>query len=328
MKLNASILIYLITLICNWANLQAQELIPSSQIYHRDPFIHVSQQDNCYYLISSASNHPEGRLQAYRSKDLKNWEKLNRVVVPTDIFKDAKDWWAPDVYEWKGNHYIFVTVSGKNEKRGTMIFRSRDGITGHYEPVRKGVFSITPRNQMCLDGALYIDKKGNPWMLYSHEWLECHDGEIWACRLSKDLSRLKGKPIKLFSASEAPWSIATEKRDGYNCHITDAPYIIQDQATGNLIMLWSSFTQLNGKNTYAYGQAISKSGKIEGPWIQDEKPLNQDDGGHTMIFKDLDGKWRVSYHSPNSQKANGQRETLTLGTIHFSNGRIDSITKN
>ena len=298
-------------------SMNAQTLIPRQEVHHRDPFIFVSQKEHCYYLISSSSPNPEGRLQVYRSQDLKQWEKRGRVLPQKGLFEKAIDWWAPDVYEWKGNFYIFVTVSGENEKRGTMIFRSKNGIEGDYEPVRQDIFSMTPRDMQCLDASLYVDRKGRPWMLFCHEWLECYDGEIWAQRLSKDLTRTKGKPVKLFSASEAPWCSPIDKRDGKGCYVTDAPFIVRDDASGNLLMLWSSFTEKNGKRMYTYAQAVSSSGKVEGPWIQDTTSFNADDGGHTMIFRDLDGQLRVSYHSPN-----GAGPTLTLGTISIENGRL------
>jgi hypothetical protein len=62
-------------------------------------------------------------------------------------------------------------------------------------------------------------------------------------------------------------------------------------------MLWSSFDK-NGK--YAIGLAESSNGKIDGAWTQYPEPLNNDDGGHAMIFEDLDGNLRISYHAPNS----------------------------
>src|SRR5690606_17183227 len=99
-------------------------------------------------------------------------------------------------------------------------------------------------------------------------------------------------PFMLFSASQAPWSIAS---DGIN-YVTDAPFIWKDEVSGNLIMTWSSFS-VGG---YAIGQTISKSGKLEGPWEHDPVPIFSNDGGHAMVFKDLEGKLKMAYHAPNS----------------------------
>ena len=303
------------------------KIYKTSEIYCRDPFIYVDRAHQCYYLMPSAGASPEGRLAIYRSTDLQQWEMIGRAVKETGIWQGAADWWAPDTYEWKGKYYVFVTVSKSNEKRGTMIFRSDNGVTGDYLPVRQDVLTITPRHLQSLDGALFVDQKGRPWMLYCHEWLECYDGEVMAQRLKKDLSGTIGKPIKLFSASEAPWCMPIEKRDGHDCYVTDAPYIIRDEQTGHLIMLWSSFARVGEKNKYVFAQAISASGRLEGPWVQDFLPLNVDDGGHTMLFRDLNGEWRVSYHSPNSVISSTIRPTLTIGRVKIENGRISAFEK-
>ncbi len=309
------------------AVLSAGNQIPTSKMAFRDPFIYVDRQAKCYYLIASASPHEEGRLAVYQSKDLSNWNYVRRVIPQEGVYKNALDWWAPDTYKWKGRHYVFVTVTGEGKKRGTAIFRSDDGIAGHYKPVRNDRIVMTPEDMQCLDASLYVDKKGKPWLVFSREWLECYDGEIWAQQLSKDLSQTIGKPVKLFSASEAPWCVPIKKKDGHDCYVTDAPYIIRDKATGHLIMLWSSFAKVDGEQKYVFAQAVSESGRIEGPWKQDTQPFNSDDGGHTMIFKDLGGCLRVSYHSPNSVKSATLRPTMTLGEIKIAGGRIASFTK-
>ena len=60
-------------------------------------------------------------------------------------------------------------------------------------------------------------------------------------------------------------------------------------------MLWSSFTETG----YTTGIAVSDSGTIVGPWRHHSEPLFRQDGGHAMIFRDLDGRLPVALHSPN-----------------------------
>ena len=45
------------------------------------------------------------------------------------------------------------------------------------------------------------------------------------------------------------------------------------------------------------GVAYSKSGRLEGPWIQEKEPLTPPNHGHGMIFKDLEGRNILSAHS-------------------------------
>jgi len=140
-----------------------------------------------------------------------------------------------------------------------------------------------------------VDEKGNPWLLYCREWLEIKDGQIIAQRLSKDLKKTLGQPIVLFSASQAAWT-GSISAYGVTGFVTDAPFIYKT-SDGQLQMLWSSFTK---NNRYAIGIAKSKTGKLEGPWELEPYPINSDDGGHAMLFHDLDGKIKISYHAPNT----------------------------
>lgn len=39
---------------------------------------------------------------------------------------------------------------------------------------------ITPRDFMTLDGTLYVDRAGAPWMVYAHEWIQKVDGTMEA----------------------------------------------------------------------------------------------------------------------------------------------------
>lgn len=257
----------------------------------RDPFIFVDKVDKCYYLQAR----DDGKFRVYKSKDLENWKDLGNSFIPDSSFWGTKDFWAPDMYYHNGKYYIFATFSSDKAKRGTSILIS-DKPEGPYQPLTNE--STTPPGWMCLDGALYFDKDENPWMLYCHEWLEVYDGEIVAQRLSDDFKSMIGDPIVLFKASEAPWTTTTSG-EGKTGYVTDAPFIYKLK-DGSLMMTWSSFEKVTNK--YAIGQAYSRSGNLLGPWVQDSVPINSDDGGHAMIFNDLDGQLRISYHAPNSQE--------------------------
>ena len=93
----------------------------------------------------------------------------------------------------------------------------------------------------------------------------------------------------------APWStpFVHEGRDGN--YVTDGPFLHRTSA-GALLMLWST----TGKGGYTMGFARSKSGTIQGPWMQEEAPLFSRDGGHGMIFRAFDGRLMMTVHQPNS----------------------------
>lgn len=231
-------------------------------------------------------------ITAYKSRDLVTWEKAGNAFTATEQFWGKQDFWAPDVYKYRGSFYMLATFSAPGVKRGTSILKAPHP-AGPFTPLVNS--AATPKDMMSLDGVLYTSADNKPWLVYCHEWLEVKDGRIMAQRLSADLKKTIGKPVELLRAGAAPWAgtIKSADTEGY---VTDAPFFYRAQ-NGELLMLWSSFTK-QGK--YAIGVARSRSGQLQGPWIHDPEPLNTDDGGHAMLFTDFNGQLRISYHAPNT----------------------------
>src|SRR5579871_5804229 len=98
---------------------------------------------------------------------------------------------------------------------------------------------VTPADWECLDGTFFVDAHDQPWMVFCREWVQVGDGEIWATRLSADLTSAADTPHLLFRASEASWTqeLNSKGRKGY---VTDGPSLHR-LTNGTLIMLWSSF---------------------------------------------------------------------------------------
>ncbi len=147
---------------------------------------------------------------------------------------------------------------------------------------------------MCLDGTLWVEDE-TPYMIYCHEWVEMIDGTMELIELREDLSSSVGQPMRLFCASAAKWSTGSARKDGSRTYVTDGCFLYRTK-TGKLLMIWSSFKDGN----YAIGIAESATGKVIGPWRQQEKPLFDKHGGHGMIFRTFDGRLCLVLHAPNS----------------------------
>lgn len=287
--------------------------IDFSKLVIRDPFIFADPETEMYYIHICGGNHTKG----YRSKDLKMWSYQGKSFEGKPDFWGKSDYWAPDLYHYKGKYYLFVTFSSVYGIRGTSIMTS-DNPLGPFEPLVNE--PITPTGWQTLDASLYIDKDNTPWLLFAREWLEVGDGEIYAQQLSDDLKATVGDPIYLFKASDAPWTNGWKDENGRDCYVTDAPFIHR-MDDGKLVMLWSS----NGKNgKYCIGAAYSESGSVSGPWVHETDALNNDDGGHAMIFKDFEGNWKISYHSPNSNMEMVS-ERVTIKSVSFNGGKLTIV---
>lgn len=303
---------------CLWAQ-QNRTTLKTEEIRTRDPFVCVDQNTKSYYIVTTSTQNGSYALRAFESKDLENWTERQNLYVGNEGWMAQMDpktdhWWAPDTYLYKGKWYTIITVACKAHNKVNFCTLLEGGKTPSdpYKMVIKDgePICLTPPGQQCLDGSLYIDQKGKPWLVYSLEWngadVQDHIGETWAIRLKKDLKGTIGKPIRLFRASEATW-----RYDANGVMVVDAPFLWPDKESGNLICLWSSFN--NG--VYCVGQAISKSGKIEGPWEHLPDPIYMN-GGHEMIFKDLEGNLKMSLHHNNNDAR------VKIVDVKIENGRF------
>ncbi|MDR2807770.1 MAG: glycoside hydrolase family 43 protein, partial [Spirochaetaceae bacterium] len=259
----------------------------------RDPFVVLEQ--GLYYLFGSTDkdiwkSRGVGFDVYTNTGDLTEWDGPFAAFRPAADFWAEINFWAPEVYVYNGAYVMFATFKPKTGRRGTAVLKS-ESLLGPFTPWSDG--PVTPCEWECLDGTLYIDSAGNPFMVFCHEWQQVKDGEICAMPLSKDLRKAAGEPLLLFRASEAPWVRELAGRDAGN-FVTDGPFVWRTDA-GELVLLWSSF----GEEGYCIGLARSKSGTIAGPWEQSPEPLFAKDGGHGMLFRSKEGELYLTIHRPN-----------------------------
>lgn len=252
----------------------------------RDPF--VLEHDGKYYLYGTClGNNGYG---CCVSEDLENWSAPRQVFTAYEGFDGVGDYWAPECHGYQGKFYLFATYrSGETQKRGTAIFVS-DKPDGPFSLHSDG--HVTPKHRDCIDGTLYVDENGDPWMFYVNEWTSEPDGigGMAVIRLSDDLKRTVGEPKVIFNAKEAFWAKGS---------ITDGPFAYRT-SEGRLLLLWST----GKKSGYSVGIAVSDNGKPDGEWyhhpvsLYEKDSFHEYDGGHPMLFK-KDGQLLMAIHAPN-----------------------------
>ena len=254
----------------------------------RDPF--VLEYDGVRYMYGTGLKQ-DGYGCVY-STDLKNWSEPVRVYEPQGACDGDGDWWAPECHYYKGSFYLFATYrSAATGKRGVGIFRSPDPL-GPFEIITGG--HITPKETDSIDGTLYVDDDGQPWMVYVSEWTSAEDGigSMMAAKLSDDLTSFISEPVLLFRATDGSRK---------NAFVTDGPFLYKTKS-GRLIILWSNFSE----SGYSVLISSSSNGRIDGKWSQQPGELykateKHPDGGHAMLFTADDGTLIMSVHSPNME---------------------------
>lgn len=281
----------------------ARQHIPTDSIQLSDPFVLADPNTKMYYLTGTG-----GLL--WKSKDLKFWDGPYQVAQP-----DPKSWmgprpmiWAAEIHYINGKYYYFATFTNRNikidtvggnviDRRASHILVS-DKAEGPYVPF--GDSTYLPANKPTLDATYWVDKDGKPYMLYCHEWLQNLNGTVEKIQLKPDMSGTIGTGKILFRASDSPWSKEKDKDGNIKPNkVTDGPYVFRT-ATGKLGIIWTSWVY----DVYTQGVAYSKSGTLDGPWVQERDPITPPNFGHGMLFETFDGKTLMSIHS--HQNNNGK----------------------
>lgn len=275
----------------------------------RDPFIML--YGDKYLLYRSMGNQGIGCLV---SDDLENWSAPVMVYRTPENFHGVKDfYWAPECHYYKGNFYIFTSVfSSRTNHRNISVYRA-DNPFGPFVDIANGC--VGKPEWDTIDGTLYVDEDGQPWMAFVHEWTSMDDGigSMAVVKLTPDLARFDSEPIEIFKAKDVPWA---------RNRITDGPYVYKT-AQGKLMMIWSNHSE----NGYAVAKLYSSNGKIDGRWIHEDllydKGIQSDciyDGGHAMLFFDKEEKLRLALHTPNDRKIDV--EHLSIKEVIEKDGTI------
>ena len=295
MKKLLTSLVCLLAVCSGMCQSRAKNHVPLDSIVLSDPCILPDRATMTYYMTGTG-----GKL--WKSKDLRYWDGPYTVAEtdPASWMGPEPMIWAAELHPYKGKYYYFATFTNPDVKigsfRGNEIERRAchvlvsDKAEGPYRPMEDKTY--LPAEKPTLDGTLWVDTDGEPYMVYCYEWLQTWDGTIEKIELKPDLSGSMGEGQLLFRASDSPWSREVIDGDTVASKVTDGPYLFRTQ-TGRLGMIWTSWIY----DVYTQGVAYSESGTLDGPWVQEEQPITPPNFGHGMLFRTFDGQLLMSVHS-------------------------------
>ena len=295
MKKLLTSLVCLLAVCSGMCQSRAKNHVPLDSIVLSDPCILPDRATMTYYMTGTG-----GKL--WKSKDLRYWDGPYTVAEtdPASWMGPEPMIWAAELHPYKGKYYYFATFTNPDVKigsfRGNEIERRAchvlvsDKAEGPYRPMEDKTY--LPAEKPTLDGTLWVDTDGKPYMVYCYEWLQTWDGTIEKIELKPDLSGSMGEGQLLFRASDSPWSREVIDGDTVASKVTDGPYLFRTQ-TGRLGMIWTSWIY----DVYTQGVAYSESGTLDGPWVQKEQPITPPNFGHGMLFRTFDGQLLMSVHS-------------------------------
>jgi xylan 1,4-beta-xylosidase len=223
------------------------------------------------------------------SKDLVNWQVVGSVFQQKPNWVKG-DFWAPEIAQDKGKFYVFYTArrdDGKN-KKGTLcvavaVADKPDGVW-----TDKG--ALVCQEMGSIDAFFVRDEKNKPFLVWKEDGNDRQQPTwLYAQELDESLTKLKGKPKKLFR----------NEGSGWENHVVEGADIVR--RNGYFYLFYSGNACCGRSCNYALGVARSKT--LLGKWEKNPKnPIlaaneNWQCPGHGTIVKTPNGDDFMLYHA-------------------------------
>jgi len=242
----------------------------------------IIRQDGIYYVFCTGNG-----ISVFSSADLVNWKAEKPVfsASPEWVMKQLPQFrgsmWAPDISYYKGNYYLFYSVSafGRNTSCiGLATNKTLHPSSPDFKWVDLGciIQSIPGRdNWNAIDPNLIVDEAGTPWLNFGSFW-----GGMKLVKLRDDLMGIYMDPQEWYTVARRFRDPFTDDRNAGAAQI-EAPFIYRK---GSLYYLFVSWDKCCSGVNSTYKIAVGRSRKVTGPYF-DRDSLDMAKGGGTVIVK-------------------------------------------
>ncbi|MBP6175595.1 MAG: glycoside hydrolase family 43 protein [Fermentimonas sp.] len=261
-----------------------------------DPFILL--YEGTYYAYGTGS--PDG-IEVITSNDLINWNRVdngrNGLALHKNDSYGEKWFWAPEVYYVNGKFYMYYSAEEH------MCVATSDSPLG---PFVQDIKQPMLPGEKTIDNTLFIDEDGTPYLFFDR----FNDGlNIWVAELEDDLKTIKKETLHPCIHVSQEWEEVWPR-------VNEGAFVIKQN--GTYYMTYSA----NSYESQYYGIGCATATDIMGEWTKySHNPLLQIPGnlygvGHSSMFKDNDGNWRIVFHAHQSENEIHPRN-MFISKVYF-----------
>ena len=261
-------------------------------------------EKNTFYMY--ATNNGCKDFRCFTSKDGVNFIDSGVVLANEDSFGTDR-FWAPEIYKYKNNYYLFYSAGANDGLMHVQVAISNSPL-GPFKDIKKEPL-INFKDKSTIDAHLFIDDDERKYLFYS---LDCstnvinniHTSQIYACEINDTFDEVISDHIFISTPSRE-----REFYSGDSWRWNEGPNVLKHN--GKYYLTYS--TNLYASREYCVGCYISDN--ILGPYklMKDEPILNYIENeisgpGHNFFFKDFNGKLKVAFHiHTDYEKPSGNR---------------------
>ena len=288
-----------------------------------DPFV-LTASDGFYYMYGTSHVEQRG-YHVWKSSDLENWSLEGRSFINPENSWVYKDFWAPEVIEYKNKYYMFYTAREIERDILQIGLAVSDQPTGPFiDEKQRPILDV---DYAVIDASILIDD-GKIYLYYSRDCSvnvvdDSHRSDIYVVELDENFNQ-KGEPIFLFAPTQEWETIPVS--DGWlwneGASVIKVGEFYYMTYSGN--PFWSF--------DYAVGLATSTSPM--GPFEKDENnPVLRgcvqqkvSGTGHNSIFTSHDGaRTYIAYHVHKDIEVRGGDRNAIISEVKFENKRMKLI---
>ncbi len=262
-----------------------------------DPFIML--YDDIYYAYGTGA---ENGIEVMVSDDLENWTRADNGRGGLALHKDDsygdKWFWAPEVYHVNDTFYMYYSAEEH------MCVATSDSPLGPFVQEEKRPML---EGEKTIDNSLFIDDDGTPYLFFDR----FNDGlNIWLAELEEDLMTIKTETLHPCIHVSQEWEEVWPR-------VNEGAFVIKHD--GIYYMTYSA----NSYESQFYGIGCATATDIMGEWTKyPHNPLLQKPGnlvgvGHSSMFKDREGNWKIVFHAHQSDSAIHPRN-MFISSVGFS----------
>ena len=252
----------------------------------------------------------------WNSEDLINFERDKALKKSPWVHSD---YWAPEVYAWKGRYAMLYTGRWKKNRSLRIGIAFSDKPEGPFEdPLGEPLFDF---GYAAIDGTLTVDDVGTPYLIYSRDCSEnyvngYHESHLYGVQVSEDLTGMVGDPV-LLTVPDAPWETASGE---YRWN--EGPAVLRH---GGKYYLFYSANYFASKQ---YGVGVAVADSPLGPYVkQANNPVlrwSEDAGGRVTVsgpghnsFFTVGDELFTAYHTHTDPSAPGNDRQLCIDRAGF-----------
>jgi beta-xylosidase len=319
-----------------------------------DPYVMFDASSGEYFMYGTGGGAEHGFL-AYSSKDLVHWHPEGQVFHGnTEHSWGIDHFWAPEVYAYKGNYYMFYSAQWRDNPDHELE-HFRIGVAVSESP--RGPFRdmsdrpIFDPGYPIIDANVHFDDNGKIYLYYSRccykhaveseiaDWArstgrynEIEESWVYGVELAADFSGVIGEPVLLLrppvkmNDEQASWESRSVTSGEVNRRWTEGSYTFKH---GGMYYMMYSANHFAGEN-YAVGYATARhplgpyTKASNNPVLEKNTATGGDvtGTGHNSVTRSPDGQQMFCVYHGRTTKTGNERVVFIDRMIIGKNGKL------